>query len=872
MRLASTLQKVFPVLQEERGKVLHFALFAALLQAGVTIGMTAADSLFLGHLGASRLPIVYLCMPVVMAAYAPTYSFLLARFGIDRIVPLTLAAVTIGGIAFGILPVFVGEQPAWFLFAGKFYAGMWFIALYTLFWNFTDGYFSVQDGKRLYGILAAGASLGGIVGASLVAWLTRLISPPQLYFAWSICALAAYPVYVRLRRRFKPIETEEHEEGEKATPGQVLRVVFGTFRKSRFALGVTLLCFAGVSMTGMLEYLAMGVLSAERSAAELAGLLGELQAIAQVVTLVINLFLFGRIVGRLGVANTALVLPLAYAAAFLFLHLHAGALAAIAAFYAYQAILPGIDYNNVNLLFNAVPARAKALLRTFVEAMTEPLATAFAGLFLLSLAARLGASNTALVGVFAASAALAVALLTRAQYVEALATNLRRDWLNFADAKRDGVAALSERDRALLRQTAKQGTRGAQRAAADLLWRSRDSEATPALATSADGEWLERVLPLLRNATADEYRLIVRLAARVGEPSAVAALLRAVEHGAAAEVRDLESMLVGLGTPIVPMLIELLRDRRARYLARSVAVRALSRVDVPALLRVADELIQDELKQAEWRVAAARNLTKAPAQEGAAATLVLARTYHDSAAEALDFVLELLSRTGRLPDYDLIRASLAFANAKDRANAIETIQQSCRRDTFKRILRVIEQTAATTPMSDGTAAPISRDLMLEHASLHGDPLEQAAVTVAFKSAVAEPSAIERTERIAALLRCGWFGHSRIRTLDYLAERASRREIPAGVEVYGRGSVLEPVLYVVVTGAVELDRPGKRWTAAAGDVFGERALMCDAIRQERAESRGVELLVLPVPVVIRSIELFPMLGISLYRSKTISAVS
>ena len=45
------VRRWFQVLPDEGGKVLYFALLAGMLQAGVAIGMVAADSLFLAKLG-----------------------------------------------------------------------------------------------------------------------------------------------------------------------------------------------------------------------------------------------------------------------------------------------------------------------------------------------------------------------------------------------------------------------------------------------------------------------------------------------------------------------------------------------------------------------------------------------------------------------------------------------------------------------------------------------------------------------------------------------------------------------------------------------------------------------------------------------------
>ena len=186
--MLSTFRRLFQVLPDEGGKVLVFALLAGLLQAGVAIGMVAADSLFLAGLGIEMLPLVFIFMPVVMLVYAPLYSLLVAGLGVRALFRLTLTALVIGGLAFGFGGERFGDQ-TWFLFAAKFYAGLWFIALYTLFWNFADDYFSILDGKRLYGLIAAGSAAGSMIGGGLVSGLTGLVPATKLFLVWSIVAI-----------------------------------------------------------------------------------------------------------------------------------------------------------------------------------------------------------------------------------------------------------------------------------------------------------------------------------------------------------------------------------------------------------------------------------------------------------------------------------------------------------------------------------------------------------------------------------------------------------------------------------------------------------------------------------------------------------
>jgi hypothetical protein len=1057
--MAASARRLFPVLPDEGGKVLGFALLAALLQAGVAIGMVAADSLFLARLGVEKLPLVFIFMPVVMAIYAPIYSLLLGRLGAHGLFRLTLVLLVGGGLFFGIGARLWVEQ-SWYLFAIKFYAGLWFIALYTLFWNFADDYFSILDGKRLYGLISAGSSAGAMLGGGLVALVSGVLPVATLFLLWAGLALLTWPVFAALLRRHRPIADDDSGVEEDSSLGGLLRFAVATFRGSRFALSLALICFMTVSLSTLMDYMAMGQFAIERDAAELTRLLGVLHGLAGALTLLINLFLFNRIVGWLGVSGTALVLPLTYVGVFVLFFLQPGFAAAVAAFFAYQSLFVAIEYNNINLLYNALPSRMKRQLRTFIEALAEPLATATAGLALLYTAGSLDPANLALAGLLAGCAALLIAAFIRHDYGRALAINLRSDWLDFANPEEGWRRQLTEADFQRLREVAGHGAREQRLLAVDLLWRLRDPEARGALlaflgeADASEAEklrpaisgllqhddtetlaetllWLEsdaapsdpdvleeftgsgafpvrqherwrrsrdplhqaalavarwngtrlddvaqaideirgmlagdaharrmairaigdcrhsryygellpfltcqdaaqrrealrstrklaspettqllpQVLPLLRDAPSDERLLILDIAERVGDTSAIRSLLLGAEHFAAGESRRLEEVVRSMGLKAIPGIIHVLRDPAAPYHSRSIALRALSRLAMAQLLMVADELIDAELDRAEQAASAHRGLSAQRDARGSTGCAVLTRYYRDAAVQGLEFVLELLSLSGRLPDFDLIRASLSFANARDRANAVETIQQSCSRQLFERIARLIDTTVAVAGLDVVHQHGGQRSLpeLLRTAALSNVALEAASGLVAHhelelagsaellrerleqtsdstrsdwllellprfaKRADASPPPVHSVERVAVLVRAEFFSEARVLALDFLARHSEDRQLPAGEVIYRPGDAAD-ALYVVAEGEVSLRREQGEALVSHGATFGQRVLMGDQTRMEEAVSGGCRLLVLRGELVTRAIEIFPSMGVSLYQFKTISAFS
>ncbi|MBJ7409346.1 MAG: hypothetical protein JHD15_03140, partial [Phenylobacterium sp.] len=380
------MNRLFRVERGEWPKLLQFGLFGLLLQTGMGIGFAAGDAAFLTHVGPDKLPVIFLLTPAVMLVYTAIFSFLLVRFSIDHVVDVTLAAL-IGGGAILWAAIQIGPPEPFqtgLYYVLKLYLAMWYIALYSLFWNFTDAYFDIQDAKRLFPLFAAFCALGTTIGALVVSLFAAVLPMHAFLLVWAAVALATAPVALLLRRRWKRIADSDADlDAEDTSVLRQLGQVGRAFRTSPYAVTLVLTLFVTLLMTNLAEYQYSTVLQAGRNEAELAALFGRLYAGASIFNLVVCLFVFNRLVTRIGVRNMALVLPVTYFAVFAYFFLAGGTTAALAAFFAYHGVLTSIEYNNQNLLFNATPSQVKRPFRTVVEGLCEPLASLLAGGFLL---------------------------------------------------------------------------------------------------------------------------------------------------------------------------------------------------------------------------------------------------------------------------------------------------------------------------------------------------------------------------------------------------------------------------------------------------------------------------------------------------------
>ena len=758
------LNRLFKVEAHEWPKLMAFGLFGLLLQTGLGIGFAAGDAAFLSHVGPDKLPVIFVLTPLVMIVYTALFSYLQVRFSPGRVVDVTLVMLAVGGVG-GWALLSAHLPPAWTTYgyyALKLYLAMWYIGLYSLFWTFTDAYFDIQDAKRLFPLFAAFCALGTAIGALIVSSFATVVPMPAFLLGWAGVALLTLPVARRLRRRWRRIADSDTDldTGEVGVIEQ-LKLVVGAFRTSRYATLLALSLFVTLLMTNLAEFQYSQVLPAGRSEAELAALFGRLYAASSVFNLVVCLFVFNRLVTRIGVRNVALILPVTYFAAFAYFFLAGGVGAALAAFFAYHGVLTSIEYNNQNLQFNATPSEVKRPFRTLVEGMGEPLASLLAGAALLILAKRMDVRELAGIGVLLGAALVAVVVALRQVYPVAMEANMRRGWLNFGD-RRALAPSFDDEAEALLREKMAEPDSGAAAAARALLHRPaaqvaahQNIVAEPSAATDAfaarlgdpslsvrkyalqalasvagpgDIGLVAPLIAILPDMDRASRQTILELLAAIGDVEATPQILTAAARLSPRERRATEAMLVGLGEAAIPRLMQVLSNHQAPYRARAVAARALSDLSQAQFMSQLTHLVREELDETGPRLAVAERF--AAESDRSPVIALLAQAGRERISGSVDFTLELLALAGLAPDFDLLIVSLHSANPKVRANAIESIASGVDNVTYRKLEPLISRRPGK-----GGAAGGDLVALLQDAVDQGTGLEACAAAQALRDEV-----------------------------------------------------------------------------------------------------------------------------------------
>jgi len=379
MNLRHRLSRLLMLHQGEGRTVLFLSTIAALAGFGLSIGRVSSDALFFTLYGVDHLPLMFALIALVLIPSSLAYAAFVDRLTPHRMfIHLLLGFGAMVGISWGVMTAA----------AGNIGIALYFIAygviselLLTHFAHYVSSFFDVQQGKRLLPSVMAIFRLGAILGGVFLGLAGSGMATEHAALVWTLC-LAVALALVAWRHRGEPIHCPI-KRGHAITPVQMVREGLMFSRQSRLvritALGVFLL----VLLLSVQEYL-VGSIFAQRYPDEhqLTAFFGWFSAIINTCVLMIQLFLFGRLLRRFGLKTMNLVYPLTTLLSFGLMTISAGFLTAVLGRINAVGVLPGVRNTVASFFFHALPGYMQGRAHALIAGLVLPLGLLASALFL----------------------------------------------------------------------------------------------------------------------------------------------------------------------------------------------------------------------------------------------------------------------------------------------------------------------------------------------------------------------------------------------------------------------------------------------------------------------------------------------------------
>ncbi len=308
------LKRFVNVKDEEVGSVLLAFVYFFTLMCGYAILKPLRDEMATAK-GVKNVSWLFTATFVVMLVAVPAFSALVARWPRQRVIPLVYRFFLVNLLAFFVvLKLDVGRgvvAPAFFV-----WVSVYNLFVVSIFWSFMADLFASEQGRRLFGFIAAGGTAGMLVGPFLVTRLAEPLGATNLMLVTAVL-LEVSAQCVRLLSRRAAVVQPRAAVAEAPVGGDIFagpRLLFSS--PLLLGLGLQMLLYAATS-TFLYNQQAHIVATVASGTNARTAAFAHLDFWVQALTLVLQLVVTGRLMTRFGLGLTLAVAPVLTALGFL---------------------------------------------------------------------------------------------------------------------------------------------------------------------------------------------------------------------------------------------------------------------------------------------------------------------------------------------------------------------------------------------------------------------------------------------------------------------------------------------------------------------------------------------------------------------------
>ena len=353
-----------------------------LLIAANNLTKIVRDSLFLSQHLVSELPYLYILVALLAGAIITTYTRFIVNFPVTRLILVTNAIILSNIVFFWFLIAFF--NPGWSHYAFYIWSAMAAAIAVAQLWTLANQIFTPDEGKRLFGLLTAGGTLGGAAAGFGAKWALALFSDPD-DLLWVVAALflAASAVVLWADRRLREKYPEELELSGKTkdeSAGRIGAVLGG----SRYLQTIAALILVSVIVSTLIDFqFKTAAKQTHPSREALTVFFSSYYGWLSVATFFAQTVLTRIALNTLGVIPSLYLIPGVLLTGSLGIMAWPRLLAAAATRMADAALRNSVHRSGMEILYMPVPATVKKTVKTFLEVVVERTGDATAGFILL---------------------------------------------------------------------------------------------------------------------------------------------------------------------------------------------------------------------------------------------------------------------------------------------------------------------------------------------------------------------------------------------------------------------------------------------------------------------------------------------------------
>jgi len=322
--------------------------------------------------GVRNLPFLYTGTLLGMLAVQPPFAALVAKLPRARFVPISyrffLANLL---IFFALMKAVPHHQLIWVGRVFFVWTSVFNLFVVSVFWGVMADVFRTSQGKRLFGFIGIGGTLGGILGSGITAGFAVHLGPPNLLLISAVLLELSVFSVRRLFAAARSAAAEGHgkatDEGNAVIGGSIFAGISHVAR-SPYLLGICLyMLLFTVGSTWLYFHQAALAGKTIGGSAERTAFFAQLDLAVNLLTLLTQAFLTGRLIKALGLVTAIALIPALSVVGFLTL----GIAPVLAVFVVFQVLRRAGEFAVARptreVLYIVLPREDKYKAKSFID-------------------------------------------------------------------------------------------------------------------------------------------------------------------------------------------------------------------------------------------------------------------------------------------------------------------------------------------------------------------------------------------------------------------------------------------------------------------------------------------------------------------------
>jgi len=245
----------------------------------------------------------------ISAGIVALYGAAVSKFRFRLLVPTMYGIFALSFVIFYFLGSISEDR---ILIDKAFYVWVSVFSLFhiSIFWSFMSELFTKEQSGRLFGIIAAGASIGGLIGPSITAFFSVSLGIDSLMLIGSMMLLIPIPIIFYLQL----LKTTDLNNGTSDLPptnqpiGGNPIAGFKMLFSNPYLISIALFIFLYTGISSFVYFELKNLLS-DLSRPERSMIWAQMDLAVNVLSISMGLFITGRIVSRFGMSVTIALVP-----------------------------------------------------------------------------------------------------------------------------------------------------------------------------------------------------------------------------------------------------------------------------------------------------------------------------------------------------------------------------------------------------------------------------------------------------------------------------------------------------------------------------------------------------------------------------------